>query len=295
MLPVQVYGQVDSLRLPLVDAAPGDPPQQSIGYRPPDTTSINTTRLTIVGGSIVATIGAIHVYQQNGWWKNNRVPFHFREDLRYALHVDKIGHFHSGSAATFIISKSLGWANFSESNALMFGALGSLLFETYIEIEDGFSTWGFDRVDFAANAAGAFFPVAKYHVPFLRTIDLKFSYRPSPNLDQPGAFQGQRHIFMDDYEGQTFWLSFKINNLLPISVESLWPDFLCLAVGYGARDILGPNPYRVYFVGLDFDMTKIIPAETSFLKTLGEALNFIRLPLPAVRISPNTVWYGIYF
>jgi hypothetical protein len=42
-------------------------------------------------------------------------------------------------------------------------------------------------------------------------------------------------------------------------------------------------------------MTKIIPSDTWFLKTLGEALNFIHFPAPAVQVSPNTIWYGLYF
>jgi hypothetical protein len=100
---------------------------------------------------------------------------------------------------------------------------------------------------------------------------------------------------MDDYEGQTFWASLKVNQLLPEPLEHYWPDFLCVTAGYGGRDILTDRPYRVYFIGLDLDMTKVIPDDTWFLKTLGEALNFIRLPAPAVRISPTVIWYGLYF
>ena len=40
---------------------------------------------------------AIHVYQQNGWWADNRAPFHVQEDLTYGLWVDKIGHFYGAS------------------------------------------------------------------------------------------------------------------------------------------------------------------------------------------------------
>jgi hypothetical protein len=48
-------------------------------------------------------------------------------------------------------------------------------------------------------------------------------------------------------------------------------------------------------LSLDYDMTKIIPSSTPFLRTLGEALNFLHFPAPAVQISPRAIWYGIYF
>ncbi|MFN0157987.1 MAG: DUF2279 domain-containing protein [Bacteroidota bacterium] len=260
-----------------------------------DSLQINTTRLAIVGGTVVVAATAIHLYQANGWWKNSRRSFHFREDLTYALHVDKIGHFFGATGATFVMSRAFRWANYSETNSLLLGAGVSTLFQTYIEIEDGFSTWGFDRVDFAANVAGAWYPVAQHFVPTLREFNLKISYLPSRNINQPGAFSGQKHILMDDYEGQTFWLSVNVNNILPGSVEPYWPDFLALAVGYGARDILTQNPYRVYFVSLDYDMSKIIPQTSDFLRTLTGVLNFIRFPAPTVQISPNAIWYGLYF
>ncbi len=275
------------------------PTKDSVADNASTEPEIKYGRLALVGGTLLGGMIAIHIYQQNGWWQNNRSPFHFREDLVYGLNVDKIGHFFGGSALTFVISKSIMWANVPEKDALWWGAGGSLLFQTYIEVEDGFSTWGFDRVDFLADVGGAAWPVAKHYSPFLQNIDLKMSYVPSPLINNPGGsgFQGQKHLMMDDYEGQTFWLSAKVNNFLPASLEKYWPDFLCLAVGYGARDIATPNaqPNRVYFLSLDYDMTKIIPQSTPFLRTLSETLNFIHLPAPAVRISPSAIWYGLYF
>jgi hypothetical protein len=252
-------------------------------------------RLWLVGGVLAGTMVGIHIYQNNGWWKDNRRSFYFYESLTYGLWVDKIGHFYAASLETFVISKALQWGGLPEQKALVWGAVGASVFQTYIEIQDGFSQWGFDRVDFAANLAGAWLPVFRYHVPFARNFDLKFSYLPSENINKPGSFQGQRHLMMDDYEGQTFWLSAKVNNLLPRGIDRYWPDFLCLAVGYGARQVNGPRPHSVVFIGLDYDLTRIIPQTTPFLRTLSEALNFIRFPAPAIRISPSTITYGLYF
>ena len=258
---------------------------------------INNGRLAIVGGTLLASMVVIHVYQQNGWWKDNRAPFHFQEDLNYGLWVDKVGHFYGGYVMGYTIQKCVQWANVPERNAVWIGAAGGLLFQTYVEVEDGFSTWGFDRVDFAADVGGAAWLVGRHYVPILQNFDLKVSYHSSPLLGTTGGsgFRGQQHLIIDDYEGQTFWMSVKIHNLLPESMKSVWPDFLCLALGYGARDIATTNPYRVFFLGPDLDMTKVIPPKTSFLKTLGEVLNFIHMPLPAVQFSPHGIWYGVYF
>jgi hypothetical protein len=264
---------------------------------PPRPEGVNGGRLAIVGGALALSMTAIHLYQQSGWWKDNRTSFHFQEDLVYGLSVDKIGHLYGAYLLGFVLQKSLEWADVPEERSLYLASGGSLLFQTYVEIEDGFSAWGFDRVDFASDVAGAAWPILRYHIPALRNLDLKMSYHPSDLLGNPGGigFKGQKHIMIDDYEGQTFWFSLKVHNLLPNAAREYWPEFLCLAMGYGARHVADPDPYRVYFVGLDLDMTKLIPASTPFLRTLGEALNFIHLPLPAIQISPGTVWYGLYF
>lgn len=271
-------------------------------HEPPDIgltseAHIHPVRFGIVTGGVVGTIAGIHIYQANGWWKNNRAPFHFQEDLKYGLSVDKLGHFYGGTVAAFILRKSYQWAGLSEESALYWGSAGSLLFQTYVEIEDGFSKWGFDRVDFASDVLGAAWPVAQYHSPFLRNFDFKFSYYPSPDLNSAAGagFQGQKHIMFDDYEGQTLWLTMKLKNLLPASAADWWPDFLCFSVGYAARDVFSANPRSAWLLALDLDMTKVIPDDTPFLKLLGEALNFIKFPMPAVQLTPKVIWYGFYF
>jgi hypothetical protein len=139
--------------------------------------------------------------------------------------------------------------------------------------------------------------VAQHYLPTLANFNLKCSYHPSDLLNNPGGigFRGQQHIIFDDYEGQTFWLSLTMNNLLPDEAEPFWPDWLAITVGYGARDVAEPDAHSIVLIGLDYDMTKIIPQSSSFLRTLSEALNFIRLPAPAVQVSPSAIWYGFYF
>jgi hypothetical protein len=264
--------------------------------QPPDS-GVDGLRLGLVSGTLLSSMVVIHFYQQSGWWKDNRAPFHFQEDLVYGLTVDKVGHFYGAYLLEFLIGGSVRWANVPEEEALWIGSGGALLFQTYVEVEDGFSAWGFDRVDFASDVGGAAWPVARYYVPALRNFDLKLSYHPSDLLGNPGGigFKGQKHLIIDDYEGQTFWMSLKVHNLVPESLRPYWPEPLCLAVGYGARQVAGPDPHRIWFLGLDLDMTKVIPRDSAFLRALGDLLNYVHLPMPAVQIVPNTIWYGLYF
>jgi hypothetical protein len=257
---------------------------------------INYGRLAIIGGGLL-TIGVVHqFYVQNAWWKDYRGPFHFREDLHYARNVDKVGHFYAGMLTSYLGGKAMAWSGFREEKALWYGAGLGTLFELYVEIQDGFSTlWGFDRVDFAADVAGAMFPVAKHYVPFLQNVDMKFSYLPS-HAEPPrgGQFQNQKRLVVDDYEGQRFWLCFKVGHMLPDPLRSVWPDFLGIALGMGVRDLENNGGQLEWYIALDYDLTKL-PGDSGFLKALKEGLNLIHLPSPAIRFSPSVILYGLYF
>jgi hypothetical protein len=288
LLPVSVILFAVSLR-----AQSGSQPRMNADSL--DRGGINSGRLVIVGAVTAVSVTAIHIYQQNAWWSGARAKFHFEEDLIYAKNVDKVGHLYGANVLTFVFSRSLQWANLPEEKSILWGAIGSTLFQTYVEVEDGFSKyWGFDRVDFASDVVGAWYPFAQHHVPFLKNFNFRFSYLPK-TVNEPTGIPGQKHNLLDDYEGQTLWLTLTMKNLLPGSISESWPDFLCLSLGVAVRDNNSPNRYLVWYLAPDLDMTKIIPPNTPFLKTLGEALNFIHFPLPAVRFSPKTVWYGLYF
>lgn len=282
------------------DAARAVPDTAGTAAGLPDTLRpVNTTKLVIVAGTVAGAMVGIHLYQESGWWKHNRAPFHFREDLSYGRSVDKIGHFYGTSLWAYSLKKVLGWADLPEDRALYYGSAGAFLFQTFVEIEDGFSAWGFDRIDFLCDLGGALWPVAQRHSGVLRELDLKMSYRPSSllNTSAGGGFAGQKHLVFDDYEGQTFWLAFPPDRLLPGGAARIWPDFLDVAVGYGVRDVSGVNgePYSVVFIALDYDARKIIPQTSPFLVTLSEILNFIHFPSPALRIHPTTAFFGLYF
>jgi hypothetical protein len=263
--------------------------------RPDSTGTLDPLKFGVVCGVTGGTMVAIHLYQQNAWWKGHRTSFHVREDLSYARNVDKLGHFYASSALTFGMGKSLMWAGLEEESSILWGAVSSSVFETFVEFEDGFSEyWGFDRVDFASDILGAWYPYLQYRVPVLKNFQMRFSYLPK-NAGEASAIPGQTKTIFDDYEGQTIWLTVTPKELLPHSWAEWWPGFLGLSFGVSVRNNSSPDRYLACFIAPDLDMREIIPRDTAFLRALGEALNYFHFPMPAVRVSPGIVWYGVYF
>jgi hypothetical protein len=263
--------------------------------QPDSTRTVDPVKIAIVGGFVGGTMVAIHFYQQNAWWKDHRTSFHFREDLVYACNVDKLGHFYASTALSTGLSKSLEWAGLEERSSLLWGAVGSSVFETFVEIEDGYSEyWGFDRVDFASNMLGAWYPYLQHQYPVLKNFQMRFSYLPK-NAGEASAIPGQTRTIFDDYEGQTMWLTMTPKGLLPRSWADWWPGFLAVSLGVSVRNNSLPDRHLVWYFAPDLDMREIIPSSTPFLRALGELLNYFHFPMPAVRFAPGVVWYGLYF
>jgi len=270
------------------------------GYDP-HVSNVQWDRALIVGGALTMTVTAIHIYQQNAWWRDQRTSFHFVDDGDYALNVDKAGHFLGGAFGAFLGRKSLEWSGVSQEVSVLGGSAMGALFELYVEFEDGFARdWGFSRGDAYADLIGAVWPVAQYYVKPVASLQPKFTYFPSTKFLN-GTHQGNA---IDDYEGQTYWLGVHLHGLLPQTLKSYWPSWLGLAFGVSIRNmptreelLIDPrkSPVRSLILALDYDFTQILPMNSWWWRTLAEALNFVHFPSPAIRISPNYIAYGLYF
>ena len=177
-----------------------------------DTSRVDAGRLALFGGVAVGTVTAIHFYQQQAWWQGSRGEFWFVNDWGYSRGVDKLGHMYGAYLGTYLSSYALQWCGLSERKSLLYGAITAMAFEFFIEIEDGFhNNYGFSAGDCFADVAGATLPLAQYRFPVLQNFNLKWSYWPSEGyLEDVRA--GQARAFIDDYEGQAYWLAI---DLLP--------------------------------------------------------------------------------
>ncbi|MBL0175640.1 MAG: hypothetical protein IPP94_10310 [Ignavibacteria bacterium] len=289
---------------PPEDAFPSALPGDTAAYPPPfdgyhpDSTSVRWDHALIVGGALTGTVAAIHIYQQNAWWKDRRTSFHFVDDQDYALNVDKAGHFLGGAFGAFLGEKSLEWSGVSRDGSAIWGSVLGALFELYVEVEDGYALdWGFSKGDAIGDVAGAAWTLGQHFVPILENFQPKFTYYPSKKF-RDGLHHGNA---IDDYEGQTYWMAVHVHGLLPKSWKPYWPEWLAIAVGASVRNMAdfdgatGADKERNIIISLDYDMTKILPTDTWWMRTLAEFLNFIHFPAPAIRISPNYIAYGLYF
>lgn len=261
------------------------------------TYKVNPLKLTILGVMAAGAFTGFHIYYANTWWKDQRDYFKFAADGYYARNMDKASHIYTANFFASATSVAYEWAGLSPSKALMYGAITSLAYETYIEINDGFApNWGFDWGDMGANVFGAVYPILQNLAPPLKHVNFKWSFKPewikkkTTNSDD----------LLDDYTNMTFWLSVNPMLILPKSVTKakLYPNFLALALGMSiqnASHVTGStNAKTEWFLALDWDVSQL-PGKSDFMKKLKKILNFYHFPSPAVKFSPEGVWYGLYF
>ncbi|HSD62492.1 MAG TPA: DUF2279 domain-containing protein [Ignavibacteriaceae bacterium] len=260
--------------------------------------SINLARLSIVGGIAITALGGIYYRWKTAWWSNGTTKFHFYYDPGYAVNVDKIGHIYGGILFAECFGAGLKWSGFDRESSLLYGAVFSTLVYTGVELKDGFAPgWGFDVGDIGGSALGSFYPYMQEKISFLRNFNIKWSYFPSHStfFKDMNKDSQNNQFFNDDYEGQTFWLSADIKNLLPERIGSFLPDFLNLACGISAENLDDPaKRTRVFVISPDIDITKLFNTDSEFLNTIFHLLNYIHIPLPALQVSPHFKGYPLY-
>jgi hypothetical protein len=199
--------------------------------------------------------------------------------------MDKLGHYFNARLASLLLADTASWIGFRENPSQWIGAIMSWLLYLQIEIFDGqFEQWGFSLGDLAANTAGAFMPLLSTRYPVIQKFTLKLSYSPS-------EIQQQKYV-VEDYAGMTFWLTSNPQNFLPRSFDSFWPDFLNIALGYSiSKKTYGDIEL---YLGLDYDLTKI-EVRSPFWRRVLYYLNYIHLPAPAIKISPQKQLYLLYY
>ncbi|MBS3993020.1 MAG: DUF2279 domain-containing protein [Bacteroidetes bacterium] len=249
---------------------------------------------------------------QKTWYKDReKVPFHFKNDNKAYLQVDKFGHAFGAYIESYIGYHWMLKSGYSKKEALMYGASLGLILQTPIEIMDathegiGFS-WG----DMAANALGSGLVIGQELVFNQQLITYKFSYWETSYAQQAHGYLGTTTLdrMLKDYNGHTYWLSMPVNKIINNEKIPIW---LNIAAGYGANGMYGEyeniatykgvdipitERYRQYLVSLDIDWTKIKTA-SPFVKTLLKGLTFVKLPFPALEINSKgkLKGYWIYF
>ncbi|MDW3651971.1 MAG: DUF2279 domain-containing protein [Bacteroidia bacterium] len=239
-------------------------------------------------------------YLQFIWYNDKeRVPFHFFDDSKGYLQMDKMGHAYGAYLESYLSYKWLRSAGLSKNKALLFGGTAGIILQTPIEIFDGlYEGWGFSWSDMAANTAGSFLVIGQELLFDKQLFQYKFSFSRSIYAKQANGYLGDdalESLFLD-YNGHSYWLSTRLNNFV---LKDKLPDWLSIAVGYSANGMFGEfenrrywggvelpqsRRYRQFLLSPDIDWTGI-PTKSRFLKGVFQALNFIKIPAPALEID----------
>lgn len=254
---------------------------------------IDYNRLTWVGAAYVGAGVGLHIYQANAWWANQNAKFHIQNDLKYALWIDKIGHFYGTNILGHAISGGLEACNVQSEQSAIYSGIGALAFELLVEFEDGFGPdWGFSPGDATADVIGAAFYIGQYYSPLLKDIHPRWSYYPSKEMRE-GKHKGG--IIIDDYEGQKYWLAFRIKNYLPKSIAEYWPSFLMISAGMGVKDLDGVGGgTREFYIALDFDAEEL-PLHGPVWQFVKNSLNYFHFPMPGIKVSPDAAFFVFCF
>ena len=190
-----------------------------------------------------------------------------------------------------IMSRSFEWSGVQTHDALLYGGGLALLFQLYVEVEDGFHPdLGFSIQDGIADVAGAAFPLLQHKSKVFRLLTPKWSAHASPSYQQ-----GKFRTIIDDYESQYYWMSVNLENLLGKESPSWLPGFLNVAVGYSVKNLdYSGNGEKELYLALDCDFEKL-PGEGSFLKALKHLANYFHCPAPTLRLVPAMTAFGIRF
>jgi len=275
--------------------------------------SVNKKRLNTViytsVGLYSTTLGILYY----GWYKDNgSSTFHWYNDNKGWLQVDKVGH----ATTSYIMSDyafwSLRWTGVENNKAALYAGIMGWSAMTVIEILDGFTTnYGASTGDLLANTAGAALFTGQQLLWKEQRIRLKFSYHPTdfPNYRPDLLGETGLQSMLKDYNGQTYWLSANINSFL--KEESKFPSWINVSFGYGATGMLGtysnppdyngiPLPYhkrtRQYYFSLDVEWTRI-QTNSAFLRFTFKAFSFIKIPFPTLEYNNNQqfVFHWMYF
>lgn len=305
------------------------------GFFYPSDTLNKARSYALIGGTSVG-YAATMIGLNAAWYSGfERDKFHLFNDWGEWNDMDKAGHFYSAYNESLILMYGGLWAGMPRRKAMWLGVGFGALFQTSIEVLDGFSAkWGFSLGDIAFNTGGLALLTAQELAWQEQRITLKLSAHPVhyPNrtlnatngegtttvADRAADLYGEKfyETFLKDYNGQTLWASVNIHSFLK-KKDTKIPRWLNVAVGYGADNLLGgfanswttddglnysasPVDFprrRQFYLSFDVDFTRI-KCRKPFLKGLLICLNALKFPAPALEWNTQGGgfrFYPVYF
>ena len=269
----------------------------------------NKKRIWVVAGANVVGYSGVMIGLSSAWYSQyDRTKFHTFNDFPEWKQVDKVGHLYSAYIESRASMEMWRWTGIDRKKRIWIGGMSGAVYQTVIEFLDGHSAgWGWSWGDFGANILGSGAMIAQELAWDDQRIKLKFSFHKKSYSDQTlnqrsdilfGKTVPER--LLKDYNGQTYWAS---ANLKPFFKNSNLPEWLSIAVGYGAEGMFGGTEnigkdangniifnrtdikrYRQWFLAPDIDLTKI-KTNKKGLKFLFTVLSAFKFPTPSLELS----------
>ena len=263
-------------------------------------------RLLVAGSTTAYSATLVGLHQL--WYKEQaRTGFHFFNDNAQWKQVDKAGHLYTTYHISRVGTQALRWAGLPAGKAAVLGGITGLVFQTPIEVLDGFSAaYGASWGDVAANTAGAVLYVGQQLLWREQRMHPRFSFRPTSLAALRPNMLGKNlpEQSLKDYNGQTYWLSLDVKPWL--GTGSRFPSWLDVSLGYGAHNMVyatdavnrgqGFHSYRQYYLSFDVNFTRI-PTRSRLLRSLFFVLNTVHVPAPALEFNRERgfVFHPLYF
>jgi len=263
---------------------------------------------TEIAGGILISAGLYYLWYR----KHPRSAFHFFNDNREWLQVDKLGHATTAYNIGAIQFDLMRWCGVGNDASIAIGSFTALGYMSIIEVLDGFSSkWGFSKGDMAANIIGTALFAGQQAFWHEQRISLKFSYHPTIYPSYYPQELGKNWISraLKDYNGQTYWLSINIKSFL--SAKNDFPSWLNASVGYGGEGMIGANSnpttidgktipafprYRQFYLAPDIDLYRV-PTNSQAFSTAAYLTRFIKMPAPTLQWNTLRKWkfHPLYF
>jgi hypothetical protein len=260
----------------------------------------NIVGLSLSGGYIVSMLG---LYQL--WYADYpQSKFHFFNDNKEWMHMDKVGHMFSSYTIGKYSTDMMKWAGYSPQKASIAGPLYAYLYLSTIEVFDGFSSvWGFSGGDMLANTIGTGLVMGQSLAWNEQRITMKFSFSQTPFAKKRPEVLGKNLVenIFKDYNGQTYWLCLNPKSFAP---KSRWPGWLDISLGCGATGMYGgedniwetnnmpitsvdysSTPRRMqFYLSPDINLEKM-KVKKKWLKYSLKVLNTFKFPLPTLNYT----------
>jgi hypothetical protein len=286
-------------------------------FSKPDTLDKKRLRGLLTVGTVSYSTAFILLYKV--WYANEKLgKFQIFDDNGEWLLADKIGHTLTAHNESKWAYEAFRWTGLNKKKSIWAGMGTGMLYQTTFEMMDGFSEdWGFSWGDMIANATGCalfgvqesvwdeqriLMKVGNFPKNYDKTPVLAYNDRTKKeeltsvyNLARSSRLYGVTYpeSFFKDYNAINWWLSVSPNSF---AKQSKFPKWLNIAVGYSAENVFGAyynlpptnTPayprYRQYLLSLDIDLTRI-DTKNKFLKSVFKALNFVKIPAPALEYN----------